>query len=74
MTDYDYKHLTLYSNLLSKAGNYANQRGLTLFAPDGTDILNQYDQEKWEDERVKGYNVVFHLCQFWGLTRCFLSL
>ncbi len=73
MTDYEYQLLDLYSNFLSKAGSYANQRGLNLFAPDESTILNQYDSEKWEDERVKGYGIVFHLCQFLGFDPLFFE-
>lgn len=73
MTDYEYRLLDLYSNFLSKVGGYASQRGLKLFAPDKAAILNQYDFEKWNDERVKGYGVVFHLCQFLGFDPLFFE-
>jgi len=73
ITDYEYQLLDLYSNFLSKAGGYANQRGLNLFAPDEASILNRYDLEKWTDERVKGYGVVFHLCQFLGFDPLFFE-
>jgi len=72
-TDYERNLLGLYSNFFSKAGAYANQRGLSLFMPKADGTLNQYDQEKWNDERVKGYGVVFHLCQFLGFDPLFFK-
>jgi len=72
-TDYERKLLDLYSNFLSKAGAYANLRGLSLFMPKADGTLNQYDLKKWNDERVKGYGVVFHLCQFLGFDPLFFE-
>jgi len=63
----------LYSNILAEISSYSSQRGLRLFEPTSSEILNQYDQEKWEDERVKGYHVVFHLCQFLGFDPLFFE-
>ncbi|MBA7484895.1 hypothetical protein ES707_20426 [subsurface metagenome] len=73
MTDYECQLLDLYSNFLSKVSGYANQRGLSLFMPSGDYVRNQYDSEKWRDERVVGYGVVFHLCQFLGFDPLFFE-
>lgn len=62
-----------YRTVLAELSSYVNQRGLNLFMPDTSSFKNQYDKDKWEDERVKGYDVVFHLTQFLGFDPLFFT-
>ncbi|KKL17211.1 hypothetical protein LCGC14_2487830, partial [marine sediment metagenome] len=73
LTEHENYIIDLYSNLLAELFSYINQRGLNLFASDSDSIRNQYDLEKWNDERVKGYDVVFHLTQFLGFDPLFFK-
>ncbi|MBD3215470.1 MAG: hypothetical protein GF311_22865 [Candidatus Lokiarchaeota archaeon] len=36
-------------------------------------LINDYDKERWEDDRVKGYHVVYGLCEFLGFDPLFFE-
>jgi len=59
--------------LLAEFYGYASREGLDLFVPETNSILNTYDRDKFYDERVMGYHVVFHLCQFLGFDPLFFE-
>ena len=73
LTEHENYLFGLYSNLLAELSSYINQRGLNLFASDSDSIRNQYDLKKFYDERVIGYDVVFHLTQFLGFDPLFFE-
>ncbi len=73
LTEHENYIIGLYSALLAELSSYINQRGLNLFASDSDSIRNQYDREKFYDERVIGYDVVFHLAQFLGFDPLFFE-
>ncbi|KKM67323.1 hypothetical protein LCGC14_1472240, partial [marine sediment metagenome] len=62
-----------YRTVLAELSSYVNQRGLNLFMPDSSSLKNRYDEDKWNDERIKGYDVVFHLTQFLGFDPLFFA-
>ena len=73
LTDRELRLTDAFSNLFSEISTFAVERGLTLFNPEFSQFKNEYDSYKWNDERVKGYQVVFHLTQFLGFDPLFLE-
>jgi hypothetical protein len=73
ITENQQELLDLYSEFLDEIADYCNLRGLDLFSDKSSQHLNQYDLSKWNNERVVGYQVTFHLSQFLGFDPLFFK-
>ncbi|MBD3214549.1 MAG: hypothetical protein GF311_18205 [Candidatus Lokiarchaeota archaeon] len=61
-------------DLYDELNYYAKERGLTLFMSSlAPKLINDYDRLRWDDERVRGYQVIFGLCEFLGFDPLFFE-